>query len=85
LPKTFPSAKHIFLIEEDTFSTGTLFANVRVYTLVPFFGGALEKANYQTDFIPSLAEGFPEIVQLNFGILYEALSISRVTLEWIDT
>jgi len=85
LPKTFPSAKDIFRIEGYTFSTGTLFTNVRVYALVPFFGWTLEKGDYQTDFIPVLAERVPKIVQFDFTILYVGLSIGRVTFERIDT
>jgi len=72
-------------MEENTFSTGTLFTKVRVLALVPFFGRSLEKGDYQTDFILLLAEGFPKIVQLDLPILYEALSIGRVILERIDT
>ena len=45
----------------------------------------MEKGDYQTGFILILAEGFPKIVQSDFAILYEALSIGRVTFEWIDT
>jgi len=85
LPKTFPSAKDIFRIEGNTFSTGTLFTNIRVYALVPFLGWPLEEGDYQTDLIPVLAEGFPKVVQFDFAILYEALSIGRVTFERIDT
>ena len=72
-------------MEGNTFSTGTLFTNLRVYALVPFFGRTLEKGDYQTDFIPDLAEGFPKVVQFDFAILYAALSIGRVTVERIDT
>ena len=39
----------------------------------------------QTDFIPVLAEGFPKVVEFDLAILYEALSIVRVTFEPIDT
>ena len=85
MPKTFPSVKHIFRIEGNTFSTGSQFTNLRVYTLVPFLGRALEKGNYQTDFIPVRAEGFPIRVQFDLAILDEALSICRVTFEGIDS
>jgi len=85
LPKTFPSAKVIFRIEGNTFSTGILLSNIRVYALLQFFGRTLEKGDYQTDFIPILAEGFPKVVQFDFAILYEALSNGRVTFERIDT
>jgi len=64
---------------------GTLFTNVRVYTLVPFFGGSLKKGDCQTGFIPIFAEGFPKIAQFDFAILYGALSVGRLTLEMIDT
>jgi len=51
------------------FWTCTLFTNVRVYTLIPFFGRTLEKGDYQTEFIPVLAEGFPKVVQFDFAIV----------------
>ena len=85
MPKTFPSAKDIFRIEGHAFSTGTLFTNVRVYTLVPFFGRTLEEGDYETDLILVLAEGLPKVVQLDFAILYDALSMVRITFERIDT
>jgi len=50
-----------------------------------FLGGTLKKANYQTDFILVLSEGFPKIVELDLAILNEVLSIGSVTLELIDT
>jgi len=83
--QTFPSAKDIFQIEGNTFSTGTLFTNVRVYALVPFFRGTLKKGDYQTGFIPVLEKGFPIIVQFDFTILYEVFRMGRVTIEQIET
>jgi len=74
-----------YIFVGNTFSTDTIFTNVRVYAQVLFFGRPLEKGDYQTDFIPILAEGFPTVVQFDFAILYKALSIGRVTFEWIDT
>jgi len=64
---------------------GTLLTNVRVYPLVPFCARTLKKGDYQTEFIPVLAEGFPKVVQFDFAILYEALSICGLTFEWINT
>ena len=64
---------------------GTLFTNVRGHDLVPFFRRTLKKGDYQTDFIPVLAEGFPKVVQFDLAILYEGLSIGRVTFERINT
>ena len=56
-----------------------------MYALVPFLARPLEEGDYQTDFIPVLAEGFPKVVQFDFAILYEALGIGRVTFERIET
>ena len=78
-------AQGSFFADENTFSTGTLFTKVTVYTVVPVLGRTLEKGDYQTDFIPVFTEGFPKVLQFVFAILYEALSIGRVTFELIDT
>jgi len=57
---------------------GTLFTNVRVYALVPFLGRALEKRDYQNNFISVLAEGIPKVVQFDFAIRYESVDVTTL-------
>jgi len=60
--ENLPRREGHFSDQRDYLLDCTLFTNVWVDALVPFFGWALEKGDYQTSFITILAEGFSKIV-----------------------